>query len=78
MRLTDISITCGFSDYRYFNKIYKEQLGFTPKEYRNKHNSISHKPTLDITDTKQEFFSENDSLELTKRIIKSFQDEQEG
>ena len=69
MRLTDISITCGFSDYRYFNKIYKEQLGFTPKEYRSKRNFKSNKPSLDVTDTKQEFFSEKESLELTKKII---------
>lgn len=32
--ITDISFTCGFSDYRYLNRIYMEKIGCTPSEYR--------------------------------------------
>lgn len=34
MSITDISLTCGFSDYRYLNSIYSEKLGIMPAEYR--------------------------------------------
>lgn len=34
MPITDVSLTCGFSDYRYLNRIYAEKLGITPAEYR--------------------------------------------
>lgn len=34
--LNDISAIVGFSDYRYMNKAFKNQLGMTPNEYRQK------------------------------------------
>lgn len=34
-RLIDICIECGFSDYRYLYRAFKEQLGCTPNEYRS-------------------------------------------
>jgi AraC-like DNA-binding protein len=42
MPITDVSLTCGFSDYRYLNRIYVEKLGVTPAEYRKaRRNSAS-------------------------------------
>jgi len=34
MPITDISLTCGFSDYRYLNRVYAERIGCTPAEFR--------------------------------------------
>lgn len=33
----DICMECGFSDYRYLNKMFLKELGCTPVEYRLKH-----------------------------------------
>lgn len=32
----DISISCGFSDVKYLNKVFHNRFGFSPKEYRKK------------------------------------------
>lgn len=34
-RITDISNECGFSSTNYFNKVFKEQVGTTPSQFRN-------------------------------------------
>ena len=36
-RLIDICIECGFSDYRYLYKSFKDKFGCTPNEYRKKY-----------------------------------------
>ena len=37
LSIAEICQRCGFSDPRYFNEIYRRQLGYTPKEYRHHH-----------------------------------------
>jgi len=37
MRLKDIATACGFSQYTYFFKVFKQTTGLTPNEYWNKH-----------------------------------------
>lgn len=34
MRLLDICVAAGFSDYRYFCRTFRQQYGMTPEEYR--------------------------------------------
>lgn len=34
MSLQEISYECGFSDYRYFSRVFQEKTGLTPAEYR--------------------------------------------
>jgi len=33
--ITDISSDCGFSDVSYFGKVFRQECGMTPQEYRN-------------------------------------------
>jgi AraC family transcriptional regulator len=33
--LTEIAYLCGFSDQSHFTKVFKETLGFLPKEFRH-------------------------------------------
>ena len=35
--ITDIAYNCGFQSIRSFNRIFKEEIGCTPKEYQNKY-----------------------------------------
>lgn len=35
MRLLDICVAAGFSDYRYFSRAFRRQYGLTPEEYRH-------------------------------------------
>ena len=71
--LTEICMECGFSDYRYLNKIYRKQLGYTPMEYRNSHvisDRVSRRKE-DVMNT-QVFCSIEDSLELLKIAEKKY------
>ena len=62
--ISDICLECGFSDYRYLNKIYIRQLGYSPREYRKTHPIQSEsQETFDTKDT-QTFLSADDSLML--------------
>ena len=35
--ITDIAYACGFQSVRSFNRIFKEEIGCTPKEYQKKY-----------------------------------------
>lgn len=35
MRLLDVSVACGYSDYRYFSKAFRKYTGKGPEEFRN-------------------------------------------
>ncbi len=62
--ITEICLECGFSDYRYLNKIYQKQLGYTPMEYRSSHPVYPvEEKSEDIMNT-QVFYSVRDSLKL--------------
>lgn len=64
--ITEICLECGFSDYRYLNKIYKKQLGYTPMEYRKCHTvRAEEEKNEDVTNT-QTFYSARDSLEFLR------------
>ena len=62
MPITDISLTCGFSDYRYLNRIYEEKIGCTPAEYRKRHRQERKPGVIDLSETdrhaKQRFYSD--------------------
>ncbi|RGH39107.1 AraC family transcriptional regulator [Firmicutes bacterium AM41-5BH] len=65
--LLDISIACGFSDPKYFNKAFKAQYGCSPKEYRrsfqNAHIEQQQKSML----TTQDFLSDDASLLMLEK-----------
>lgn len=70
--ITEICLECGFSDYRYLNKIYQKQLGYTPMEYRQSHSiySVGKKEEI-YTRTQERFFSPEDSLKLLELAEKN-------
>lgn len=39
--LLDISFSCGFNDYSYFNKVFKKYKNMTPKQYEQEQYSLS-------------------------------------
>lgn len=66
--LLDISLQCGFSDPKYFNRRFLSQYGTTPKEYRRSfrhaHLSLQQQSMLST----QEFLSEQASLVMLERF----------
>ena len=38
--ISDIAISCGFTDQSYFGKVFREKTGYTPLNYRNKSNEM--------------------------------------
>ena len=37
LNISDVALTCGFSDVKYMTKMFKERFGQTPAEYRKRH-----------------------------------------
>ncbi|MCI9133098.1 MAG: AraC family transcriptional regulator [Lachnospiraceae bacterium] len=62
--ITEICLECGFSDYRYLNKIYKKQLGYTPMEYRCSHTPLPVVEKEENIMNTQTFYSIHESLEI--------------
>ncbi len=65
--LLDISMLCGFSDPKYFNKGFKEQYGCSPKEYRKSFQNARLEQQQRSMLSTQEFLSENASLVLLEK-----------
>lgn len=62
-KILDISISSGFSDVRYLNRIFLERVGCTPKEYRKNTQSI--KPQNESSmQSSQYFYSQEKSVAL--------------
>ena len=65
--LLDISMQCGFSDPKYFNKGFSDQYGCTPKEYRKSFQNARLEQQQRSMLSTQEFLSENASLVLLEK-----------
>lgn len=61
-RLIDICFECGFSDYRYLNRAFKEQFGLTPNEYRSLHRQVSSKQRKGAPHSVERFLPETEML----------------
>jgi len=67
-RLIDICIECGFSDYRYLYKSFKEKFGCMPNEYRRKYSGSTDTSRKAAMYSNEVFLSDKDSLkQLTKQ-----------
>jgi signal transduction histidine kinase/ligand-binding sensor domain-containing protein/AraC-like DNA-binding protein/ActR/RegA family two-component response regulator len=40
-RINEVAFNCGFNEYRYFSKCFKEYFGMSPTEYFEKHAQVS-------------------------------------
>lgn len=65
--LLDISLSCGFSDPKYFNKGFLEQYGCTPKDYRNNFRNAHLERHQGPRLCTQEILSEQESLVILER-----------
>lgn len=65
--LLDISLNCGFSDPKYFNKGFLEQYGCTPKDYRNNFRNAHLERYQGPRLCTQEILSEQESLVILER-----------
>lgn len=75
MKLLDICMECGFSDGKYLNRLFYNQYGCTPKEYRKKNvNILIHESIPSNLITIQKFFSEIESLHILKIYITAEKD----
>lgn len=69
MNITDICMECGFSDYRYLNKVYQKQLGCTPMEYRRTNQIHVLKTCVGRSATTQKLLSEPDSAQILHLVM---------
>lgn len=72
MRMLDVCLESGFSDYRYFSKSFRQQFGMTPEEY-SKHAAahISQKNAVRSSlHSIERFYSRDESVALLNRFTK--------
>ncbi len=69
VRLLDVCIACGFSDYRYFSQTFKKRLGITPEQYKQKNTAIEPDTvkTHHSVHTLEHFYTQEKSIELLKQ-----------
>lgn len=67
--LIDVCIDCGFSDYRYFSRTFRERLGMTPAEYQQQHPvSKETAPLRRSLRSLEQFYSREQSLALCDKL----------
>lgn len=72
MRLLDVCMESGFSDYRYFSREFKKQYGMTPEEY-SRHADRSHLESSTVRQSihsMERFYSAEESLKLAERYLR--------
>lgn len=73
MRMLDICMESGFSDYRYFSRAFQQQFHMTPEQY-SQYKSKMQLETYIVRHSlhsAEKFYSREDSLKLLKRYITS-------
>lgn len=68
LSLYDISVSCGFSDPKYFNQGFRKIYGCTPKQYKKNLHSLEPSEKIVMTKTRQRFFSAQESLAYIEQI----------
>lgn len=67
--LLDISLSCGFSSPKYFQRAFQKQYGATPKEYRRQApRETGELPAASVLSS-QEFLSDQESLRVVQRLL---------
>lgn len=71
--IAEICLECGFSDYRYLNKIYKKQVGYTPADYRKNHKIYPIEEKEDcLGRTKERYLSREESIKCLEKARKMY------
>lgn len=66
----DICIECGFSDYRYLSKLFLEEYGCTPSQYKLEYKNIHPVPSnINSEEQQQRYIDQNESLEKFIRYL---------
>lgn len=61
LSVAEICQRCGFSDPRYFNEIYRKQLGCTPREFRQNNQAGLKQPLRSSGSTQEHLYSEEEA-----------------
>lgn len=71
LSLTDICVTCGFSDYRYLSQIFVKKTGMTPKEFRKTGQAGDHYQETEEREaaTAQMFLGDAESLRILEKRL---------
>lgn len=65
MGMLDICYEVGFSDYRYFSKVFKERTGLTPSQYQKAHEGLN---PLSSDGTNEHIFTDDESVDLLSKL----------
>lgn len=67
MKLIDICIECGFSDYRYLYKAFSENYNCTPNEYRKLYSKIPLKSKSSSDVSYENFYTTENALDILEK-----------
>lgn len=71
MRMLDICMESGFSDYRYFSRAFQQQFHMTPEQYSQYKSKIQPEtvPVRHSLHSAEKFYSREDSLKLLAQYL---------
>lgn len=69
MKLIDICMECGFSDYRYLYKVFKENYNCTPKEYVKLYGQVPLKMKTHSNESCENFYTSKNTLNILDKYI---------
>ena len=64
----------GFSDYRYFSRMFQTHFGMTPEAYRRRPKSSQAAQPHPTLDSAERFYSPEGSLQLLERLEQRYGD----
>ena len=68
MPLLDISVSCGFSDPKYFTAQFRRRYGSTPKQYRKEMRFDAGQKQPDDQTTSQRILSGHEALRVLEKL----------
>ncbi len=68
MKLIDVCVECGFSDYRYLYKAFLKNYGCTPKEYQNLRKSITPIRKYHSPQSSETFYTVKNTIQILEEL----------
>ena len=68
MKLIDVCLECGFSDYRYLYKAFLKNSGCTPREYQKQNRSIPPERKIFSSESSQIFYTVENTAHILENL----------
>ncbi len=68
IKLIDVCMECGFSDYRYLYQAFVKNYGYSPKEYRDHHIQVSPTQKIGSPNSSERYYSVKNTIDILEKL----------